>query len=381
MTDEQSTDFQPNGKLSDTSDGGPDGRRPVFVPLEWPAAPVAPAPAPPLAHESRTPDEPEDLASTIRDIDPLTFRPRVSSVVMCVLFGVSLVAASVGVWWFAVRTVAGQQLDDMVLGAFHDTVPGWMTSLTGFGAVVSSSAFMIGMAVAMGLGGLAIDALRKRWWGIGQVAAFAVVAYAAARLLKEFLPRETLVRTVITESGAPLTNTAPSGHAALTIAAALVLVCAVPRAARAVTVLLAGSWSVLVSLLLVANGWHRPSDIVMAYLLVSGLALVALAFTRRDGMDEPGTRVSSVSVQIVCSVLVTAGVVACLYVAYVVWQFAPSLDVGPEWMIAPAVAASKVAFAGVAALTFGLVLTMRQLTAAPLSKVGLVGAPPAPPKA
>lgn len=36
--------------------------------------------------------------------------------------------------------------------------------------------------------------------------------------------------------------------------------------------------------------------------------------------------------------------------------------------------------ASVASLVFGLVLTMRQLTASPLTQLGLVGAPPAPPK-
>ena len=311
--------------------------------------------------------------------DPLAFRPRLSSVVLCALLGVLLLVAAGGVWWLSVRTVAGQQLDDMILGSFHETVPGWMTGTVGVGAALSSSAFMIGVAAAMGVAGLAVALLRRRWWLAGQTAGFAVIAYAAARLLKELLPRETLVRTVVTESGAPLTNTAPSGHAALTIAAGLVLVCAVPRAFRALVAVLTAAWSALVSVLLIANGWHRPSDVVMAYLLVGGLTLLALAFTRGSGMDRPGTRVSSMSVQIAASVAITAGVIACLYSAYVVWQFAPSLDVGPEWMASPACAVAKVAIAGCAALTFGLVLALRQLTAAPLSKAGLVGAPPAPP--
>ena len=39
-----------------------------------------------------------------------------------------------------------------------------------------------------------------------------------------------------------------------------------------------------------------------------------------------------------------------------------------------------VGIAGVAMLAFGLLLALRQITAAPLSRLGLIGAPPAPPK-
>ena len=51
-----------------------------------------------------------------------------------------------------------------------------------------------------------------------------------------------------------------------------------------------------------------------------------------------------------------------------------------EWARSGAVAASIILICGATTLVFGLVLAMRQLTAAPLTKLGLVGAPPAPPK-
>ena len=38
------------------------------------------------------------------------------------------------------------------------------------------------------------------------------------------------------------------------------------------------------------------------------------------------------------------------------------------------------ALVGLSALVFGMLLAMRQITASPLSRAGLVGAPPAPPK-
>ena len=73
--------------------------------------------------------------------------------------------------------------------------------------------------------------------------------------------------------------------------------------------------------------WHRPSDVAMSILLVAGLALLALAVTRKSGMDEPGRRVSSVSVQIVGSVLITGGLLLLAYSGYVIWQVVPGLNV------------------------------------------------------
>ena len=96
--------------------------------------------------------------------------------------------------------------------------------------------------------------------------------------------------------------------------------------------------------------------------------MITLAATFANGMDEPGSRASSPSVQIVGSVLLTFGVLGTLYGAYIIWQIQPGLAMSAEWTNS------------VASLVFGLVLTMRQLTASPLTKLGLVGAPPAPPK-
>ena len=97
-------------------------------------------------------------------------------------------------------------------------------------------------------------------------------------------------------------------------------------------------------------------------------------------MDEPGSRASSPSVQIVGSVLLTFGVLGTLYGAYIIWQIQPGLAMSAEWANSGAHLSTVILTASVASLVFGLVLTMRQLTASPLTKLGLIGAPPAPPK-
>lgn len=89
-------------------------------------------------------------------------------------------------------------------------------------------------------------------------------------------------------------------------------------------------------------------------------------------MDEPGRRVSSVSVQIVGSVLITGGLLLLAYSGYVIWQVVPGLNVSASWAVQGANVSAVVGIAGVAMLAFGLLLALRQITAAPLSRLGLI---------
>ena len=72
----------------------------------------------------------------------------------------------------------------------------------------------------------------------------------------------------------------------------------------------------------------------------------------KSGMDEPGRRVSSVSVQIVGSVLITGGPVARLPSGYVIWQVVPGLNVSASWAVQGANVSAVVGIAGVAMLAF-----------------------------
>lgn len=166
----------------------------------------------------------------------------------------------------------------------------------------------------------------------------------------------------------------------LAAACAVILLLTVPRAVRALAGVIGVVWAVTVGVSVIYGQWHRPSDVAMSILLVAGLALLALAVTRKSGMDEPGRRVSSVSVQIVGSVLITGGLLLLAYSGYVIWQVVPGLNVSASWAVQGANVSAVVGITGVAMLAFGLLLALRQITAAPLSRLGLIGAPPAPPK-
>ena len=115
-------------------------------------------------------------------------------------------------------------------------------------------------------------------------------------------------------------------------------------------------------------------------LIVGGVALIVLAFTRTSGMDALGTRRSSAGVQIIASVAVTAGLFACVFAGYVIWQVIPGLTISAAWAKTDAVYSAILLIAGMNAVVHGVVLALRQLTASPLSRIGLVGEPPAPPK-
>lgn len=123
-------------------------------------------------------------------------------------------------------------------------------------------------------------------------------------------------------------NSAPSGHTMLAITAGLMLVCAVPRAWRAACALLAAAYSMLVGVFVIADKWHRPCDVLMAVFLVGALAMLMLLFTRTSGMDRPGKRVSSASVQIASTVLITLGICGFAYAGYIIWQIFPGLEYG-----------------------------------------------------
>lgn len=306
-------------------------------------------------------------------VDPLTRRPRISSRVLAVLLGLLMLAAAAGVWLLAVATEGGQAFDDMVWSYAGDRLPAWvkLNFASEFG--LNSSHLIIAVSAIFALGTLIVVLVRRRWWLLGQLVVFGALC-GAAELLKGVLPRPFIIQTA-----APAANSAPSGHTLLAFAAALALVLAVSRAWRAWAALLAGAWSGLVGVSVVAGQWHRPSDVAMAMLIVGGVAMLAMAFTRASGMDAPGKRATSASVQIVSSVLITAGLMALAYGGYIIWQVVPGLSMSAAWARSGAVTSSIIVIGGLTALLVGLSLAFRQLTASPLSRLGLIGAPPAPP--
>ena len=331
----------------------------------------SPAREPSLGLDDLDPLDSGEVDRGLAKLDPLAVRPRISSRVLCAVFGLLLIAAGFGIWWVCVVTEDGQSYDELVWKNLSTNVP---DAVGGLMSLVAQSWLVIAISCLLAVIGVVSALVRRRWWLVGQIVVFAAVCLAVTRI-KGVLPRPFIINT-----DSPAANSAPSGHTMLAAACAVILLLAVPRAARALAGIIGVIWSWTVGVSVIYGQWHRPSDVAMSILLVAGLALIVLVFTRTSGMDEPGSRVSSVSVQIVGSVLITGGLLLLAYSAYVIWQVVPGLNISASWAVSGSIVSAIVGVAGVAALTFGLLLALRHITAAPLSRLGLIGAPPAPPQ-
>ena len=358
-----------------------------FAPMSTPESPVVVDPAAPVnmlasntgEHGSSAAPLPASAAvlddATVEQglarLDPLTVRPRISSRVLCVVFALMMAAMAAGVWWLGVCTEDGQAYDDMVWSHLAERLPDWLDPVVG---VFTVSLVVQIISAVLAVGAVIVAIVRKRWWLLGQSAVFAVLCFASS-LLKEQLPRPFIIHVE-----APEANSAPSGHTILAAAAGIALLCVVPRAWRALTGVIGAVFALLVGASVVVGKWHRPTDVVMALCIAGAMAMLTLAFTRTSGMDEPGKRASSPTVQIVGTVMITGGVLLLAYTAYVIWQIVPGLELSAEWCIEGACVSAMTGVSGMALLVFGMTLAMRQITASPLTRIGLVGAPPAPPR-
>lgn len=318
----------------------------------------------------------KDSLSDADDIDQLgqlIKRPRISTILWCVAIAIVFLASAAFIWFISVQTVLGQSYEEMVIDGFgsHGT-PSWLAFCL---RPISVSMVVIVTSIIIALVSLIVVCIRKRWWLLGQCAGIIILS-AAAEPLKKILPRPMLISIEYLSA-----NSAPSGHTLLITASCALLICAVSRVWRAWAAVAAAFISVLVELSLVAAHWHRVSDVLMSLLIVGAVTLIMLACTRSSGMDMPAYRRSSISVQIVGSSMITIGVLACLYALYLIWQILPGVDIFAQWAASVSYVATYWLIIGVSLLVFGVITVMRHSTASPLSRLGLVGAPPTPPSA
>lgn len=312
--------------------------------------------------------------------DPLLSSPRWSARILCLLLGVGFLAAAGAVWLAFVRTITGQQYDEIVWSSFSRFIPQALRQVTLF---FVSNYVTIAFVVLICLASFITALVRKRWELFAQLVVFGLVCLVGGWGLKRVLPRPHLAR----QMAAPA-NSSPSGHSVAAMAAALMLVMAVGLAWRWVASLIGWAFALLVGCSVVYGKWHRPSDVLVAFLFVTGIALLTLSVTRNSGMDRLGARRSSPTLQVVDTVLLVLGLLASCYGLYLLWQVRSGLPLAegwragsPDfWVLTPAAASSALLIGGVAAVCVATVTIMRQVTASPLSAVGLVGAPPKPQK-
>jgi membrane-associated phospholipid phosphatase len=308
----------------------------------------------------------DPLQESLRD--PLVSHPRVSSVVACAVLGIIFLALSALTWYLTARTVTGQEMDDIALQTFHRIAPSWVN--TSAIVILRFSVWVSGILCVLAA---VIAFIRRRWGVIVQGVVFGLLCFVAVKLLKPLLPRPTLIHSTLNSR-----NSAPSGHTTAMMASCVILLMAVPAVWRAFVAVVGLILSSCVGLSVVEQMWHRPSDVLTAILLTAGLAALVLAFTRSSGMDPVGARKSLASIQIIGTVLITVGVCACGYALYLGQQVSSAIGTYAAWTLRPMTMSWVIGICGTLGVCFGVLCALRQVTASPLSAIGLVGAPPKP---
>lgn len=186
------------------------------------------------------------------------------------MVAVVLTVAFVATYLFFVRTYAGQIVDERAFNGAADQ-HALIHRLSGMFLGNAAAVAIVGGAVLT----LLIGGLGRRGKHIVVALGVGVVAVVLAELSKYvFLSR---AHTGATDA---FNNSFPSGHATVAAAAAFAvfLVCT-PRW-RPLAAVLGGAFAVLTGVLAVISQWHRPSDVVAAFMLVGvvgclgGIALV-----------------------------------------------------------------------------------------------------------
>ncbi len=183
---------------------------------------------------------------------------------LILLFG----AATAGVYLLFVRTGVGQRLDMAALaatGALPDSVivdAGSVLDAVGI-TTLAFIAFVIGAFATMrGRYGLAISA---------------AVVVAGSNLTTQVLKHSVLARPHLIPGGVLHPNSFPSGHATVAASLAVGAFLVVPHRLRAPTALAATTFAAGVGVATVVAGWHRPSDVIGAWLVVGTWAAAVLA--------------------------------------------------------------------------------------------------------
>ncbi len=206
---------------------------------------------------------------------PGNARRRGGSLLALAAFSAALFVA---VYLVFVRTDWGQRLDDAALAGRGRQPPQVVHGVLDLLATIDLGSLVVAL--------LAIIAVAYRY-GRGRRAVAAGLVVLGAVVSAEALKRLVLGRPMLLDHPDPFgaRNSLPSGHAAVAMAVAMALVLAMPSASRGPVAVITGTYAVAVGGAAITAGWHRPSDVVAAYLVVTVWAAAAAAGLAR----VPGT--------------------------------------------------------------------------------------------
>lgn len=187
---------------------------------------------------------------------------------VAILFCLATIASMVGVaatYYFFVRTTTGQFIDESALVE--------ATELSGPAGKASTKFLdalpMICLAIASVVV-LFVTVARRRWKAAGIAIAACVAANLATQVLKFLIP-DRPDRGVQTLE----LNSLPSGHTTLAASAAAAVFLMVSPRWRPLAGFLGSTFAVATGISTLINQWHRPADVVAAFLVVGAVMLPA----------------------------------------------------------------------------------------------------------
>lgn len=168
----------------------------------------------------------------------------------------------------AVGTARGQRLDELILLAAQADQSPMTTVIFPVLNTVTVPVIVTALVIA------AIIALIQQRTSM---AVHIVVLVAGAAATSQILKRLLVQRVLLADNLQVTPNSFPSGHTTLAAAIAVALTLAVPRAVRGPVAIAGAAWTAIAGIGTIAGGWHRPSDVLGALLVVGAWSFLVLA--------------------------------------------------------------------------------------------------------
>ncbi len=219
--------------------------------------------------------------------------PLLATAVICA-------AGVAGLYLLAVRTTLGQEYDDRGLGTLDRAASPIAYEATEelLRTIEVSSLALLGLAI------IALALLRGRV-ALAVAAGVTIVgANVTTQILKRGLDRPPL-------DGDLATNSFPSGHVTVATSLALALVLVASSPIRPIAAVVGGIYAAAIGAAVLLLAWHRPSDVIGAYLVAAGWCALAAAAAARA---EPGPR-RAISARTERATTAVAGLLAIAFLA------------------------------------------------------------------
>ena len=200
-----------------------------------------------------------DTPSPPRHVAPL--RDAIAGPGAFLVTAIACALGVAGVYWFFVLTTTGQYIDESALDEAIDVYGRATKAALGFLDALPA------IAVVVGLGGLLYAAIAKgRWFAAAMALGGAAIANLATQLLKAYVFTRPFrgVETL-------MDNSLPSGHTTLAASAAAAVFLVSSPAWRPFIAFVGTTFAVASGAATLVNQWHRPSDVIAAFLVVGAV--------------------------------------------------------------------------------------------------------------